>query len=214
MKLNYLHLHGESPDTITVNDVVFSKSLKPLAKTQISHIQLYTSSNGDQLVLKHITSTSDLNHDNNMINEIKNMKKCNECDKLFVKTYYNDFKKILMEYADGTLNDLAGKLKWNDIKNILICIVSSLIHLKKHDLYYTDMKPENIFYFYKNEHEIQIKFGDYGDMTCIVTGTYGNCPPYFTYKVPFQKPYFINEKADIEAAIVMGYWIYHYWFIT
>ena len=80
-----------------------------------------------------------------------------------------------MEYADGTLNDLAGIVKWNDIKKILICIISSFIHLKKHNLYYTDMKPENIYFFYKSNHEMQIKFGDYGGLTCIVIDKSERC---------------------------------------
>ena len=80
--------------------------------------------------------------------------------------------KIIMKAADGDLFDYVIDTEQSNIPaaSIILQLVRSLYLLKKHNMYYTDLKLENIFYN-KVERDIKIYLGDFGSISWFMDDT-------------------------------------------
>ena len=89
---------------------------------------------------------------------------------------------ILLEYCDGTLDQLSVKSGTISMKNVVNILISVIFHIKcllSQKLYYTDMKAANIFYKCTNKNKFKIFIGDLG--SCAQEGEDGEI---FTYPPP------------------------------
>lgn len=100
-----------------------------------------------------------------------------------------------MEYGDGTLKDLRGKLSISDVKALITCVDASLIYFSKYDVYCTDLKPEKILYSYINNSTIQIKFCDYGGFALPNVS-----PVPYAQKLPIKG--YILSKNELESCVI------------
>ena len=65
-----------------------------------------------------------------------------------------------MELVEGgTLKDLKGKLRWDDVKQIVVDILDGLAHAHARRLIHRDIKPQNILY---DSNSKRIKIADFG----------------------------------------------------
>jgi len=75
---------------------------------------------------------------------------------------------IIMEYIDGTLNNIPVKILGDNnfivLFNILLQIAKTLNAFKKYNTWYLDYKPENIFYRCNPDKTFQVIFGDLGSL--------------------------------------------------
>ena len=93
-----------------------------------------------------------------------------DCDHIIPITYFGK-KSIMMIYADGNLQEINQKFPnyfADNYKNLtaIAYIYDALMCLAKKDLYYYDIKPQNILYKHNTrENTIEIFLGDLGSLT-------------------------------------------------
>lgn len=93
---------------------------------------------------------------------------------------HNTKSYLLMEFADGNLNELHKKVNLLNDKNIfkILYHTSKILEtLSFHNLFYTDLKPDNILYKIKEGDRIEVVLGDIGG---ICLGDYYEATPEYS----------------------------------
>lgn len=93
---------------------------------------------------------------------------------------HNTKSYLLMEFADGNLNELHTKVNLLNDKNIfkILYHTSKILEtLSFHNLFYTDLKPDNILYKIKEGDRIEVVLGDIGG---ICLGDYYEATPEYS----------------------------------
>lgn len=113
---------------------------------------------------------------------IDKLKSIPDCYIFYTSSIYNDYNlTIVMPLFSGSLHSVIANptkfriLKFSEIIKIIQHLVKGLICLSKYNMYYTDLKPDNILVEYDNGDYKNVVFGDLGSFCyadnpqCIVT---------------------------------------------
>lgn len=101
---------------------------------------------------------------------------------------HNDEPCIIMEKYEGSLYDLVSGYFGdhitcvaqitNDSKTILLQLIGALQYLISINLYYTDIKCENILYKINNNNDIIVVLGDLGSASDLLSNHVSTYPPF------------------------------------
>ncbi len=130
----------------------------------------------------------------------KNKIDCNLINARLLKIPNNEYITI-MNFMEGDLENLLGKLKDPDIQNIINKVLNTLQCLLKQDLVYIDLKLQNILYKYDENKNIDVCIGDIGGI-CKKNTTYNDdFGPFYTY-LPWEYRNNYNEVKCCEPVLV------------
>lgn len=150
---------------LTINSIMFTTAMT-INNGSNGIVYLMQNTNNEVVALKVGIIKNNLNPNKK---DIEIIKKLNEtCNDFYIKSLYDLTENyIIMDYADGTLNelnkiniDIADETKIYILKKVF----ESIKCLIDNDLYYTDLKLLNVLFMCKDD-EIKILLGDLGSIT-------------------------------------------------
>ncbi len=144
-------------------------------KTDEDKVILYKNDNNNAIIMKIGKYKGTKFTDVDRLREVKAAK----CLDYFIKVYQFDNKYMFMEYADGTLADFKGKLNELQLLELFNCLICLILKLKENNIFYTDLKLENIFYNMLDDNKIQLLLGDYGGIAGGSGYVYHSYYPFF-----------------------------------
>jgi len=146
-----------------INDNVFLKD-KDISRGSFGDVQSYKNINDEFVAIKFSNSDENLNDEIKILNYLKSH---NICNNIYIKTHIIHSKIrniIIMEHMDGTLEKCINMLPHQKI-NIFNQVVKYIYCLEKSNLYYIDIKLNNILYRCNNNNtDINIILGDIGSI--------------------------------------------------
>ena len=172
----------KTPDNITFSYI------KTIGSGGYGNISQYADTNGNYIVVKY----GNVDKDKEIIEIIKNNN--NLCSELVVKYIVGD-TYIIMENANGTIDELIPVIQDN-IKlciDVLYAIIIAIQCLRNINLYYTDIKMENILYRYTQD-GIEIILADLGGIT--YESTNDLTATYFPYERTLNIYKSVQNKYD------------------
>jgi len=187
------------PEKIQVNDRMFTLDTK--FPTDFDPVCSYCNKDENGITKFVVKFNSFLTKSafNNDLNAIIYIKKTTYSE-YFIKVFEANTFYILMDQADGTLADMKGKLSPGQLVSLFKCLVKVLMLLANDKYYYTDLKPENIFFNQLDESKMQIVFGDFGGMVALKSSPqFSNRP----YKFIDDPGYYYNADS-MEQVVIYG----------
>lgn len=174
-----------------INGLLFMQK-NELGSGTYGNVYEYITISGERIAIKKSATPGKLKDEINMITLLN---QGDNCLSTYVKTFVINDDTIAIEYMDNNAYGIELKLK-SMIKRILFFkeLVKLIYCLSERQLYYTDIKLDNILYRCNNNNSITIVLGDLGSIHCIRNKNYS---PVSTYPPPeYPNGHIGNEEQD------------------
>jgi hypothetical protein len=138
--------------------------IEEISRGGFGYVTLYASSDED-IAVKYGIENSDLDQD---IKIIKKLKMNNICNKKYIGSYIcekkHEKKHVIMPYMDSTLECYirANLLTNDEVFQIMIELFNMVICLYEDELYYTDLKTQNVLVKCIENNKVDLLLGDIG----------------------------------------------------
>ena len=151
-------------ENITINDKLF-KYNKVLAKGT-NNVVLYTSDDNKNILIKQAIKSGSLNDDIKAYDLLKEKK----YEDKFIFNHIIDQNNIILELLDNPINTFVADyiyknlLTVSEYLKIIYFVIDVFYEMSKDNLYYVDLKIDNMLYKCEGKETYKIKFGDIGSL--------------------------------------------------